>query len=210
MGWIIAFVILFLLAIFPLGVSVIYDADGFRLRIVAAFLKFQILPGKKKDPDKPEKPKKPKKEKSKKEKTKQQSKEKKPAEKKKGGSISDFFPFVSLALDLLLDFRDSLRFDYVKFKLILAGGDPADLAINYGNISVLVGNLWPRLEHWFVIKKRDVEVECDFEGSSTTVICRVDLTITIGRVVALVVRYAIRGLKEYFNFRKKRQGGTTV
>ena len=92
----------------------------------------------------------------------------------------------------------------------MAGGDPADLAINYGKAWAAVGNLWPRLETWFVIKKRNVEVECDFEGSETTVSARLDLTITLGRILSLVVRYAIRGLKEFLNFRKKRKGGITV
>ena len=71
-----------------------------------------------------------------------------------------------------------------------------------------MGNLWPRLEELFVIKKRDVEVQCDFEGGSTTIIARLDLTITLGRVLSLGVRSAIRALKEFLNFRKKRKGGT--
>ena len=205
MGWIITFVILFLLAILPLGASLVYDEDGAVLRIIAGLIRIKVFPTKKPDPDKPPKPQKPKKEKAK-----PQKKAATAAQTKKGGSISDFYPFVTMALDFLLDFRNALRFDRVELKLILAGGDPADLAINYGKAWAALGNLWPRLETWFVIKKRNVEVECDFEGSSTTILARVDLTITLGRVIALLVRYGIRGIKEFLNFRKKRNGGTTV
>ena len=56
MGWIIAFCILFLLAILPLGASVLYDADGPRVRVVAGPLKIQVFPMKKKPKkDKPKK-----------------------------------------------------------------------------------------------------------------------------------------------------------
>lgn len=209
MGWIIALAIIFLLAIMPLGVSVRYDSGGPLVRVVAGPVKLKVFPGKKKDPDAPPKPKKEKKKKTPaKDSGGKQTGQK--VKKKSGGPISDFFPFVTLVLDFLLDFRNKLRINCLELKLIMAGGDPADLAINYGKAWAAVGNLWPRLETWFVIKKRNVEVECDFEGSETTVSARLDLTITLGRILSLGVRYAIRGLKEFLNFRKKRKGGITV
>ena len=61
MGWYITLAILFLLAILPLGASVLYDEDGPRVRIVAGPLKIQVFPMKKKpkkDMPKKEKPKK--------------------------------------------------------------------------------------------------------------------------------------------------------
>mgnify|MGYP007130713377 CR=1 FL=1 len=58
MGWWIALGIFVGLLILPLGVSVIYDAAGVRLRVVAGLIRFTIFPGKKKE-------KKPKKEKPK-------------------------------------------------------------------------------------------------------------------------------------------------
>lgn len=209
MGWIIALAIIFLLAIMPLGVSVLYDSGGPLVRVVAGPIKLKVFPGKKKDPDAPPMPKKEKKKKTPaKDSGGKQTGQK--VKKKSGGPISDFFPFVTLVLDFLLDFRNKLRINCLELKLIMAGGDPADLAINYGKAWAAVGNLWPRLETWFVIKKRNVEVECDFEGSETTISARLDLTITLGRILSLGVRYAIRGLKEFLNFRKKRKGGITV
>lgn len=203
MGLIITFAIIFLLAILPLGVSAIYNEDGPLVRVVAGPVKIPVFPLKKKDPDKPVK--------KKKEKPKAEKKsQKQGTAKKKGGPISDFYPFVTLVLDFLQDFKSKLRVDMLKLHITLAGGDPADLAVNYGKTWTAVGNLWPRLETWFVIKKRDVEVLCDFEGSATTVDARLDLTITLGRLLALVVRYGIRGLKEFLNFRNKRNGGRAV
>ena len=203
MGLIITFAILFLLAILPLGVSALYNEDGAQVRIVAGPVKLLVFPLKKQDPDKPKQ--------KKKEKPKVEKKvAKKSGTKKKGGPISDFYPFVTLALDFLQDFKNKLRIDMLKLHITLAGGDPADLAENYGKTWAAVGNLWPRLETWFVIKKRDVEVLCNFEGGGNTVDARLDLTITLGRLLALVVRYGIRGVKEFLNFRNKRNGGSAV
>jgi hypothetical protein len=94
-------------------------------------------------------------------------------------------------------------------KLIMAGGDPCDLAINYGKAWAAVGNLMPHLENLFVIKKRDVEVECDFAASDTLIFVHLDITITLGRLLALAVVYGIRALKEFLNIINKRKGGAT-
>ena len=125
----------------------------------------------------------------------------------KGGSILDFWPLVQIALDFLGDFRRKLRLDNLEVKLIMAGGDPASLAINYGRAWAAVGNLMPHLDRLFVIKKRDIEVECDFTGTETLIIAHLDLTITLGRILSLVTVYAIRAIKELLNIKKKRKGG---
>jgi len=213
MGWLITLGVLLLLAVLPLGVRIRYDADGALVRVIAGPLKITVfpLPKKKKKEKKPEvkpaspaeaevenlpKPPQPPKPK----------KEKKPKE-QKGGSLLDFLPLVKTALDFLGDFRRKLRLDNLYLRLILAGDDPCDLAVNYGRAWAAVGNLMPQLEKWFVIKKRDIEVECDFETSQTLVIARLDLTITLGRLLAAVLVFAVRALKEYLKIKKKRKGG---
>ena len=204
MGWLIAAAVIILLLILPLGASIIYNADGPLVRLVAGPIFIRLYPGKKQDPDKPKKPKK------KKEKPKKEKKPAACATKKKGGPISDFYPFVKLVFDFLKDFKNKLRFDVVKFHLLMAGGDPADLAINYGKAWAIVGDAWALLETWFVIKKRDVEISCDFEGSTTLVDARIDLTITLGRMLWLALSYGVKAIREYLNFRKKRNGGTNL
>ena len=58
-----------------------------------------------------------------------------------------------------------------------------------------------------MIRKRNVEVECDFTASQTLVTARLDISITLGRLLNLAAVYGIRGLKEFLNFKKKRKGG---
>ena len=58
-----------------------------------------------------------------------------------------------------------------------------------------------------MIKKRDLEVECDFTANETLVTARLDLTITLGRLLALGVVYGIRALITFLKIKKKREGG---
>lgn len=126
-----------------------------------------------------------------------------------GGPITDFLPLVGTVVDFLGNFRRKLRVNHLELKLILAAEDPCDLAVNYGRAWAAVGNLWPRLERWFVIKRRDVEVECDFTASETLIIARLDLTITLGRVLACVFTFAFHALVEFLKIMKKRKGGAS-
>lgn len=204
MGWLIAFLIIFLLAILPLGASVKYNSDGPLVRIIAGPIRFKVFPMKKKE----KKEKKPKEKKEKAKKEPQKSKDKPKEEKKeKGGSLLDFLPLVQVGLDLLNDFRWKLRLNRLELKLIMAAEDPADLGINYGRAWAAVGNFVPMLERSFVIKKKDIEVECDFTTRETLVIARLDITITLGRLIALAVVNGIRGLREFLKIMKKRKGG---
>ena len=199
MGWLIVLTILFLLAILPLGVSAKYDSGGVKVGLIAGPVRLTLVPGMKKD--KKEKPKEKKKE------PKKEGNVQKKAEKKPGGKLTDFLPLVQTALEFLGDFRRKLRVNVLEMKIILAGGDPADLAINYGKAWAALGNLWPRLERLFVIKKRDVEVECDFVADQTYIYARLDLTITLGRLLFLAVRYGIRALRQYLDIMNSRKGG---
>ena len=200
MGWLIAAGIIVLLAILPLGVSAIYNEDGPLVRVIAGPVRVKLFPLKKKERKSPKTVKKVKSKGSPKPK-----KKKEPT--KVGGSILDFMPLLNVALDFLNGLRKKLRVNLLEMKLILAGGDPCDLALNYGKAWAALGNMTPFLDRVFVIKKRDLNVECDFTEEKTLIYARLDLTITLGRLLGLVVCTAIRALKEYLNIMNKRKGG---
>lgn len=210
MGWLIALGIVAVLAVLPLGASVIYDENGPLVRIIAGPVKLQVFPMKKKA--------KPKKEKNKKQKpAKAASAEKKAKKQKpqgdpdvKGGSILDFWPFVGLLFDFLGDLRRKLRLDWLKLHLTMAGDDPCDLAVNYGKANASLAALMSQLDRLFVIRHQEVTVSCDFAGDATTISARLDLTITLGRIISLVVCYGIRALKTYLSIQKKRKGGADL
>ena len=200
MGWLIGLGIVVLLAVLPLGVRIRYDCDGIAVTVLAGPVRILVFPRPKKEKKKKEKPKP--------EKKKTAPSEKEPPKKEKaGGSLTDFLPLVKLALELLNCFRRKLRVDNLRLKLVLAGDDPCDLAVNYGRAWAALGNLLPRLERVLMIRKRDLNVECDFTADSTVVTAGLDITITLGRLIALAVVYGLRGLKEFLSISKKRKGG---
>jgi len=202
MGWLIALGILALIAIIPIGVSAFYDEEGPRAYIVAGPARILVYPAVKKEKkEKTAKKKEPKK------KTTSKSAEKKTEKKKKGGSIHDFLPIVDLVLDFLSAFGRKLRVNHLDLKLILAGSDPCDLAVNYGRGWAVLGNLMPLLEKNFVIQKRDLEVECDFLADKTAIIARLDLTITIGRIFSLLIVRGVPILRELLKLMKILKGG---
>ncbi len=203
MGWLIGLGIVVLLAVLPLGVRIRYDCDGIAVTVLAGPVRILVFPRPKKEKKKKEKPKP--------EKKKTAPSEKEPPKKEKaGGSLTDFLPLVKLALELLNCFRRKLRVDNLRLKLVLAGDDPCDLAVNYGRAWAALGNLLPRLERVLVIRKRDLNVECDFTADSTVVTAGLDITITLGRLIALAVVYGLRGLKEFLSISKKRKGGAVT
>ena len=202
MGWLIALGVLVALACLPLGVGARYDEGGPLVHVLVGPVRVKVYPGKKKEKSK-EKKKKP----SKQQKTPASGKQ---ASKKKGGSLSDFLPLLDLILDFLENFGRKLRVNRLDLKLILAGDDPCDLAVNYGKAWAALGNLIPVLERNFVIKKRDLEVECDFTAQDTRVLARLDLTITLGRILSLGLGDGIRILREYMRIMNQRKGGAKL
>jgi hypothetical protein len=125
-----------------------------------------------------------------------------------GGSLLDFLPLVELVLKFVGEFfHRTLHIDVLYLKMTMAGGDPADLAINYGNTWAALGNLWPYIDRMFTIKKRDIQIQCDFESSESLVNARVDITITLARLLGLVFGYAFRILIKFLQImwdRKKK------
>lgn len=202
-AWLIVLGVLVLLAILPLGVSALYNENGPLVRLIVGPVKWTLFPGKRKV----KKEKKPKeaKPKEKAERKAHKLQQKKPS--KTGGSWKDFLPLVKTGLAFLGDFRRKLRVKRLEANLIMAGSDPADLAVGYGKTWAAVGGLMPQLERIFVIKKRNIAVQCDFTAEKTLIYARLDITITLGRLLGLVVRYGIRALREFINIKNKRKGG---
>lgn len=198
MGWLIALAAVVLIAWIPLGVSARYDDSGAVVKVIAGPLRFLLYPQKRK------------KEKPAKETPKQ---EKSPAKtgnanaEKKGGSVSDFVPLLRIVLDFLGEFRRKLRVNRLELNVILGGDDPCDLAVNYGRACAALASLEPQLSRFFVIKNKDLNVQCDFEEDSTRIYARIDLTITIGRFFSLGIQHGVHALQEYRKIMKLRKGG---
>ena len=193
MGWLIAAAALCGLAIVPIGVRAIYRKDDPGVWLLIGPIKLRVFP---KAPAKEKPPK------AKVESTGKPS--------KKGGSYKDFQPVISAVIEFLGEFRRKIRVNHLELKMILAGDDPADLAVNYGRAWAALGNLMPQLERLFVIKKRNLEVECDFNATETLIFARLDATITLARIVHLLSCHGVKVLKQLLKLRKLQKGGAKL
>lgn len=206
MGWLIALAIVLLIVSIPVGALVQYDSDGFLVRLIVGFFRFTLIPL----------PKRKKKPTAKGDSAGQDASHPQPESpasqeaEKKGGSYRDFLPLMKLLLDFLNQFRKKLRVNRLELKLILAGDDPCDLAVNYGRAWAALGNLLPMLERVFLIEKRDCEVECDFTADQTLVIARMEVTLRLGQLAALAAVYGFQMIKELLILKKKRKGGAVL
>lgn len=196
MGWVITLAVLALIGCIPLGISGIYESSGPVANWLIGPIKIPLYPRKKKEKTQPE------------HRSEELSQKSSPSGAgKKGGSFADFLPLIHIATDFLGDLRRKLRVKQLEMHLCMAGGDPCDLAINYGRAWAAVGSLMPQLERFLIIKNRDVQVSCDFTQPNTTIYFRADVTITLVRLLGLLLRYGCRAYKEYFKIKDKRKGG---
>lgn len=217
--------ILILLGCLPLGISLRYDENGPVAYAQCGWLKYRLYPGrpsrkkkgkaKAQSPDaeilasepaaeeKQEKPSMPSQAETQPSESAQTAQQTAPEKKaKKGGAVTDFLPLVRIVLELLHSFRRKLRARRLELKIILGGDDPCDLAVAYGRAWAALGNLMPQLERFLRIDKRDMQVECDFTAETTVVTARMDLSISLGRLLGLGGVYGFRLLKGFYKIRK--------
>lgn len=195
MIWLIVLAVLCGLLFLPLGFRAVYRRDNPGVWLLIGPLKFRVYPGK------------PKADKPKTQSLKSDEKNDAGQESDHGGSYRDFLPIVRTIIDFLSQFRQKIRVNNLEMKLILANDDPCDLAVNYGRAWSALGSLMPQLERLFVIKKRNLEVECDFTSEEMVMFARADITITLARILHLLSKHGIKVLKELLKLKKLRKGG---
>ena len=189
--------VLVLIGCIPVGVDARYGADGIFLAAKIGPFRLQLLP---------QKPKK-KKKKPAKQPPAVKPAEKKPAEKKQNpllsGGVDGLMQLLTLALDTLGDLRRKLRVNELTLHVTVPGGDdPAKAAMNYGRAWAAIGALTPAVERLFVIKKRDIQPELNYNETQMKVDAHLVTTITIGRSLALALRAGV-GFLKILNERKK-------
>ena len=200
MGWLIALAVIALIAVLPIGISARYGETGPLVWLWIGPLRLRAYPSRKRNRETPEK--------HRKNAGETLSKQKENSG-ETGGNIRDFYPLVQRILEFLTELRQKLRVKLLQLHITLGGDDPCDLALNYGRAEAAFANLDPHLERFFVIRKKDIRINCDFEGDKTLIYGRLDLTITIGRIFSLGFRHGIRILREFLRIMKLRKGGAT-
>ncbi len=194
MGWVIALAVIVLLALIPLGIRAQYNAKGTFLWLTVGILRFRLIPSKKQQP----KEKIPAREKDVK---------KSQTEKKDSGALSDFLPIFRIVWELLVDFGKKLRVKNLLVYVTMAGDDPCDLAQNYGKVCAAVAALEPQLDRFLIIKSKHIQVNFDFLESTSKIWANIDISITLGRLTVLLIRYGKRIIREYLKLKNMNKGG---
>lgn len=200
MGWLIALALVILLAVLPLGISAIYNRSGAFVCLLLGPIRLTLYSRRKSNS---------KRKASDKVKTSvpDDFESRRTMDDETGGKLTDFIPLVKIALNLLGDLRRKLRVKRLELKLIMGDDDPCDLAVNYGCAWAALGNIMPLLEQTFIIRKRNLEVLCDFTSDETLILARLDVNITVGRLFSISVYHGIRVIREYLKILNKRKGG---
>ena len=194
MCWLIPLDVLCGLAFLPIGFRAVYRESRPGVWLLIGPVKFRVYPGKPKEKRVRD----------------QKNKATAESQSEKGGRFRAFLPITRTILEFLEYFRRKIRVNNLELKLILADDDPSTLAINYGRAWAALGNLLPQLERFFTIKRRNLEVECDFTAEETLIYAKADVTITVARALHLLSRYGIRVLKDLLNLKKLRKGGAKL
>jgi hypothetical protein len=197
--------ILLLIGMIPVGVMVHYHGEV-ELKLVLAFFRIKLMP------KKPKTRKQLAKEAAKKEKKAAQKKEKKkkqqaqsliakppePPKPKKPlkDTVAGLVPFAKLGVRFVGEFfHKRLCIRRLKIRAVLAGGNPAKLALNNGKAWEAIGTALPILERGFRIKERKIVVYPDFTASKTDLEAEVYIRLRIGGVVLMLFRYGFRAIK---------------
>lgn len=170
MGWLIAAAVVALIIFFPLRIRVVYNADGLLAWLNFGPFRYWLYPEKEE----------PKKGKAKSGSAKEQS----------FGDLDGLLDKLKEVWDLLDFLRQRLKIRILRVRLRLADDDPYALSLNYGRAWAAAGNIIPCLEELFTIKKREVDIYCDYEGESTELFMKLDIYLTVWRLIALLASYA--------------------
>ena len=202
-GWIAlgsVLLVLLLILLIPVGVLLTLKDGQLGLRLKIWLFKLDML---KKKPEKPKK--KPKK-------ARKTQKEKPKPEKKTGGL--DFKSLISEKGDLaeLIDLVKAfiskalrgLRVNKLYVDLTLATGDAAKTAILYGQLCAILGMTLPYLYKWLRIKRDRWNILPDFAKDKHELALTLDVTLTIGRALAIGIA-ALRMVLKYYWPRRNRK-----
>ncbi len=166
-------VLIVLLMLVRIRFSVYYDGDGMRSYLKILAFKIKIPPDKKK--------------------VKTKKTESAPA--KKGGSLDNLKVILTPAVKTLGRAVSFIRIDKLAGKITLASDDAFKTAMMFGGAAAGAGILLPILENNFKIKKKDIEVNADFEATEPMAKLTAHVSIAVWQVLALGVIFTFNYIK---------------
>ena len=196
----IVFAVLVLIALLPVGGAVEYGEDGLSAHLIIGPARILLYPRAKK----PKKEKRGKPPKAKKPKKVKEKPEEADVRVKKGGKLPMLWQLLQLGLGFLGDMRRKLLVRELTVYFTYGGAEPAETAVRYGKTCAAAHAVMPLFHRLFRVRKQDVRIIYDAAATEITVCVRAAITIRIGQMIALAVRYGVRALKILLAQRKNK------
>ena len=192
-GWIILAMLISALLL-PVRVLLNYNVDGFRFRLVYGPFVLWSYPRPKNE--------------SKGEKASDNSTGKSITVEDKNYKLTRFLSAARTILKFLSKLRKQLVVRNIEVRIILAGYDPCDLGVHYGETCAAISSLQPAINQVFRIKKQNFYVGCDYVSNETVITAHLDMSVTFLRLLCLVLIHGSDVLKQYSMIKTQRKGGT--
>ena len=183
-------VVLWLISLIRIGGRVKYGAEGLFVFLLLGPVKLCLFPAK----EEPEGDWRPKKKKPKKQKPALAEKHKKEPKEGQPGTLSRLMKLLPVVGQACGALKRKIRIDDLELELIWGGTDPAAAALGYGRANAALGMLWAVLDNNFKVKRHSFQVGLDYGRTEPAAEVRAAVTITVGQIVTLGVRYGIKAL----------------
>jgi hypothetical protein len=137
-----------------------------------------------------------------------QKKEKTPkteekTEKRPGGSLELVRGLLPVIIQALGALKKRIRIDRLIVHYVAGGTDAAQVAISYGKLSAGAAGIVALLNNNFKVKRQEVTMDVNFLAESPTIYLDAGLSLTVGQILYLAVRYGIASLKVFLRQRRK-------
>ena len=189
---------LVLISLIRVGVRAEYDGGQFtvHLRVGPAALRVYPFKQKKKKPEKPKKPK--------------PQKKREEAEPGNGEKLSLLWELLPVALRAAGSLRQKISVDLLEAHILLAGSDPASVAVAYGSANAIIGMVLPLLEQNFHIRQRDIRTAADFQRAHSEVRAKAALSLTVGQGVTFALHFGWQALSVLLRWRRQNETEKTA
>ena len=186
---------LFLVSLIRVGVRAEYD-QRLTVRLRVGLVSLRVYPLRRK------------KAKKKKKVSTRPKRQKKQTESEAKGKVSqDKLSLLRSLLPVALRAAGSLRrkisVDLLEAHILMAGGDPASVAVAFGSANAIIGMVLPLLEQNFHIRQRDIRTAVDFQRAHSEVWAKLSLSLTVGQGVAFALHLGWQSLCVLMRWRRR-------
>ena len=109
---------------------------------------------------------------------------------KKKQPLTKYAPAIPCVIKAAGRVIKQLRVDNLDLDIQVGGGDPSDVALNYGRLNSAVGSVWGTFRNVLNVKDADIHLGFDFDAGCSRVQGNVSVSWKIWQLVSTVIVFA--------------------